>query len=156
VDDGDNSGGLDARLLILVELNVAPPLDLGELHGSVTRVIAIDGGRVSGEYNGRVLPGGADWQTVMPDGSLEIRARYVLELEDGLVEVHSQGIRTAEPAVLARLGRGESVRPEDYYFRTSLRFRTSAAPLRRLNGIIGIALGERLPDAVRLRLFEIK
>ena len=45
---------------------------------------------------GTVLEGGVDWQTVRPDGVLEIDAHYTLRTAaDEAIEVVSQGVRKA-------------------------------------------------------------
>ncbi len=76
--------------------------------------IPIVGGRVSGAYTGKVLPGGADWQTIWPDGRLELEAHYALDIDGhGLVEVLSSGVRHGPPDVLAALARGEAVDPTE-------------------------------------------
>ncbi len=121
------------------------------------RVIHIAGGRVSGaRLKGRILPGGADWQIIRADGAADIKARYTIESEDGaLVLVNSEGLRHGPPDVIERLGRGESVDPALYYFRTVMRFETAAAPLAWLNKILAVARGERLARAVKLDVFEV-
>jgi hypothetical protein len=150
-----NKAELGTRALMELEVAVGAPTDLGTLHGEGGRLILITGGVVKGGFEGRILPGGADWQAILPDGTLEIRARYVAELAQGLVEIRSDGIRHAERAVLDRLAAGENVDASDYYFRTAIRFRTAAEPLLRLNNILAIAVGERLRQSVHLRVFEI-
>ena len=121
------------------------------------RVIPITGGRVSGaRLKGRILPGGADWQIIRADGAADIQARYTIESEDGgLVLVNSEGLRHGPPDVIERLGRGEAVDPELYYFRTVMRFETGAPALARMNKILAVARGERLARAVKLDVFEV-
>lgn len=131
-------------------MEVGVPHDVGTVAGSQRRCIPILGGEVSGRWRGTVLPGGADWQQIGPDGTIEIDARYVLQLAEGLVEVESRGLRSGPPDVLARLARGETVDPSLYYFRTAMRFRTSAPALAPLGRLIGMARGERLPEGVQL------
>ena len=146
---------LESRLIATLEVEVAPPVtvDAGS-HGR--RVIPITGGRVSGDITGKVLPGGADWQTIWPDGRMELDARYVLDIDGhGLVEVVSQGLRHGPPDVLAKLARGEIVDPSLYYFRTSIRFRTAAPGLAQLNAMLAVAKGAREKSLVRLSVFAI-
>jgi hypothetical protein len=146
---------LQTRPLVNFEVEVGRPstIDAGA-HGR--RVIPITGGSVSGEWTGVVLPGGADWQIMWPDGRLDLEARYALDIDGhGLVEVLSQGLRHGPPGVLAALNRGEPVDPSLYYFRTSMRFRTAAPGLARLNAMIGLAKGARDKGLVRLEVFEV-
>jgi len=140
--------------LMTLEVEVSPPVSVDAgAHGR--RVIPITGGRVSGAYTGRVLPG-ADWQTIWPDGRMELDAHYVLDIDGhGTVEVISQGVRHGPPEVLAKLARGEAVDPSLYYFRTSIRLRTAAPGLSRLNAVLALATGERRVSLVVLQVFEI-
>jgi len=153
-DAGDHIGGTGVKLsaapLLELSLNVAAPVDLGG-----RRCIAITGGKVSGQYSGQVLPGGADWQAISSDGTIEIDARYVLDLAEGKVEIRSTGLRSGDPEILARLAKGETVDPDDYYFRTAIRFYTTAPALDRLNRIMGVARGERGDDGVRIIIYEV-
>ena len=121
------------------------------------RVIGIRGGIVSGaRFNGRVLPGGADWQIIRTDGAADIQARYTIESSDGgLVLVNSEGLRHGPADVMEKLGRGESVDASLYYFRTVMRFETAQPSLAWLNKILAVAHGERLARAVRLDVFEV-
>jgi len=52
---------------------VAEPQEFGEVPGGRRRIIEILGGTFEGpNIRGRVLPGGADWQLVRPDGFAEL------------------------------------------------------------------------------------
>lgn len=145
----------DAPFLIL-EVEVAPPVDLGPTGAGRRRYVPIIGGRVSGEVAGEILPGGADWQTAHDDGNLQIDAHYAFRTDAGdVVEVRSTGVRSASPEVLARLAAGELVDGAQYYFRTAIRFTTGSEALRHLNFRLGMARGERLKTGVRLEVFEI-
>src|SRR5881227_1261279 len=120
-------------------------LDLGPAPFGHRRVVNILGGGVTGaKLNGRVLPGGADWQVMAADGALDIHARYTIESDAGaLVQVDSKGIRNGPPDVLARLARGEDVDPSRYYFRTVMRFETAHLSTDWMNRILGLARGAR-------------
>src|SRR5260370_3083011 len=120
------------------------------------RVIDILGGRVEGpRLKGRILPG-ADWQLVRPDGIADLTARYGIETDDGgRILVRSDGLRHGPPDVIAALGRGESVDPSRYYFRTVMRFETAEPALAWLNRILALATGARAKFAVRLAVYEI-
>ncbi len=133
-------------------------MNLGRTPVGERRIIGILGGMVRGrKLNGRVLPGGADWQVVRADGAADISARYTIESDSGgRVLVNSDGLRHGPPEVLARLARGESVDPSSYYFRTVMRFETSDPALDWINRILAIARGERLPLAVKLDVFEVE
>ena len=131
-------------------------LHLGETPYGDRRVIHIAGGRFEGRIAGRIIPGGADWQIVRQDGVADVQARYTLETDVGeRVLVRSEGLRHGPAEVIAALGRGEPVDPARYYFRTVLRFETSAPALGWMNRNLSVARGAREPRAVRLEVFEV-
>jgi Protein of unknown function (DUF3237) len=59
-----------------------------------------------------ILPGGADWQVVRPDGAVEIDTRYSPRtINEGYVHFRTSGVRSGPPSVLAALLAGEAVDP---------------------------------------------
>ncbi|WP_426956322.1 DUF3237 domain-containing protein [Muricoccus radiodurans] len=141
----------------VVEVAVGPPVVLGPGPNGERRVIPINGGRVTGpRLEGEVLPGGADFQLIRPDGVAEIEARYVIRAADGaLVYVVNRGLRHAAPEDMDRLLRGEPVPPERVYFRTAPVFETAAPALAWLTRSLFLGYGERRPDSVRIRIVEV-
>ncbi len=144
-------------LIRLLRAELADIIDFGLTPMGHRRVVNIRGGHFEGDLvSGIVLPGGADWQWVRTDGTIDLDARYTLKTDAGeLIQVTSQGLRTASPEVLARLGRGEDVDPALYYFRTVMRFETSAPALLPLTRLLAVAYGRRTRNAVELRIDEI-
>lgn len=140
-----------------VEAELADILDFGVTPYGGRRVINILGGRVAGpRLEGRILPGGADWQIIRGDGAADIRARYVIESRQGAyILVNSEGLRHGPPDVIARLAREEPVDPALYYFRTVMRFETAAPDLAWLNRILALARGAREANAVKLDVYEV-
>src|SRR5262249_33249504 len=136
---------LRTRFLMRLQVVVPPPLKLGAVpHGA--RVVApIASGTFEGpRLRGKVLPGGADWTLLRSDGVLELDLRLTLETDDGAsIYMTSSGLRHGPPEVLAALGRGEAVDPSRYYFRTAVRFETSAPQHAYLNRSIAISSGDR-------------
>lgn len=147
---------LDYLCRATVEL--AAPLLVGATPLGERRVIPIIGGRFAGErLAGEVLPGGADWQLVRPDGAAILDARYTLRTADGaLIDVRNRGLRAGPPAVLARLARGEAVDPAAYYFRTTPRFETGAADYAWLNDLVAVCSGVRTARAVVLDFYAVR
>ncbi len=94
-----------------IEAELAEILQLGRTPYGERRVIDIRGGLVSGaKLNGRILPGGADWQIIRSDGVADIEARYTIETDAGArILVSSEGLRHGPPEVMERLARGEAV-----------------------------------------------
>lgn len=140
------------------EVAVGPPQVVGAGPLGERRIVPILGGQVSGpRLSGEVLPGGADFQLIRPDGVAEIVARYTLRLADGaLVYVVNRGLRHAAPEDMARLLRGEAVPPERVYFRTTPAFETAAPAHAWLHRHLFLGLGERQPDHVLIRIFVVQ
>lgn len=140
-----------------VDVAVAPPQLIGAGPTGERRVIPILGGTLSGpRLAGTILPGGADYQLIRADGVAEIEARYTIRLDGGaLVYVVNRGLRHAAPEDMARLLRGEPVPPERVYFRTAPAFETAAPQHAWLMRSLFLGLGERRPDAVRIRIFAV-
>jgi len=122
-----------------LRIDVAAPVVLGGPLGK-RRFIAITGGSASGAVEGKILPGGADWQTVRPDGTVEIDAQYVLETGDsGRVELRSMGLR-----------RQGADRFSSVFFAT-----TDAPSLAWLNDHLFLADGQKSAGTVVLTLRPI-
>jgi hypothetical protein len=141
-----------------VDAAVDPPLELGTLPGgAVRRIIPVGDGSVRGpQLNGRVVPGGADWQLIRADGVADIEARYTIETDRGeLISVTNPGYRHAPPDIMAKLIAGEPVPPDSYYFRTAPRFETAAPRLAWLMRTVFVAVGIREPSRVRIRFFRV-
>jgi hypothetical protein len=140
-----------------IHADLAEILHLGHTPYGDRRIINILGGRVEGaRLSGRILPGGADWQIVRPDGVADLCARYTIESDAGArILVASDGLRHGPPEIIERLARGEAVDPALYYFRTAMRFETSDRSAAWLNHIIALARGAREARVVRLAVHEV-
>ena len=125
---------------------------------SDTIVGVVGGGRFEGSrLSGRVLEGGSDWQRVMPDGSVRLDCRIVLETaESELIAMTYQGVRAGPAEVLARLAQGADVRADEYYQRIAPLFRTQSPQRAWLNGIIAVGTGMRLPTGPIYNVFEVR
>lgn len=130
---------------------VGPPLLLGSPQGYERRCVPILGGTVSGRIAARILPGGADWQRVLADGTTELEAHYALETEAGeRIEVSSTGLRAGPAPVMRALLAGEPVDPALLYFRSAMRFLSDAPALRDLTRRLFVGVGRREPARVLL------
>jgi hypothetical protein len=147
----------ELRFAFELQAEIGAPLDFGETQNGHRRVIPITGGRVEGpRLKGRILPGGADWQILRPDGAAELDARYTIQSDQGaLIYVVNRGVRHGPPQVLERLNRGEPVEPGSYYFRSVATFETGAEECVWLTRAIILGTGERYPDKVVLRFWEL-
>ena len=121
------------------------------------RVIPITGGTVSGPgIQGIVLPAGADFQVVRPDGTLELTARYVLQTSDGaLIYVDNQGLRNGPPELMEKMRQGEAVDPSAIYFRAVPRFETENPAYEWLTRSIFVCTAERFPQQVKLTIYRL-
>lgn len=145
------------RPLCDLRVTLGAPIELGTNARGRRRIIPITGGTVDGErVRGRVLALGADWQTILADGTAELDARYVIETPDGaLIDVRNFGYRHGPDEVIARLARGEEVDPSLYYMRTQPRFETGDPRYSWLNRTICVGTGSRHGDHVRISFAEV-
>jgi hypothetical protein len=149
---------LRSRFAFEAHVNVTAPLVVGQGSVGLRRIVPITGGIVKGPLlNGRVVPGGADWQYVRPDGVVAIEAKYTLEADDGtLIMVTNKGMRHGPQSVLDRIARGDQVDPSEYYFRTSAEFEVAAnSKYTWLNRAIFIGVAERKAQAAVVKFFEV-
>lgn len=139
-----------------IHAEVGPAVTLGQGQNGERRVVPILGGLVTGRIRGEILPGGADYQHIRPDGVLELEARYILRLADGVtIYVVNHGLRHAAPEDMARLARGEAVPPERVYFRTAPRFETTSPAHAWMTQRLFLGLAERHPALVVVRVFAV-
>lgn len=146
-----------SRLLMMLEVLVAPPQRIGAVPHGARAIAPITGGIFEGpRLRGNVLPGGGDWTLLRSDGVLELDLRITLETDDGaLIYMTSSGLRHGPAEVLAALARGESVDPSTYYFRTAPRFEASAPRYAFLNGLIAVSSGDRRPSGPIYTIEEV-
>jgi hypothetical protein len=139
-------------------VRVEPPLELGEVSGVRRRIVPVAGGPVEGpRLKGDILPGGADWQSIRPDGLTKVLARYVLRASDGtLISVTNEGLRRASEPVIRRLLAGEPVDPSLVYFRAAPTFEVGAGPHAWLAENLFVSAGVRRPDAVEIRFYVVR
>ena len=148
------------RLTFAFEMRatVGPPQEIGQVRGGRRRIVPITGGTFEGPgVRGKVVPGGADWQTIQESGFSELDTRYTLQTDSGaLVYVQNAGMRHAAPDVMQKLLAGQTVDPSLVYFRTVPRFETSAPELEWLTRAIFVGVGERYPSEVVVRFYKLE
>ncbi len=129
-------------LIASLEASLGEPISIEETVAGTRRLIPILGGEVTGRLRGKVLPGGADCQTIRRDGVIDLQARYMIELEDGArVFVENSGLRHGPP--------------EAVYFCTSARFECAVGEHDWLTKHIFVGQGIRHPDRVEVRFFQV-
>ena len=131
--------------------------ELGATAVGKRRIIPITGGAFEGpNIKGIVLPGGADWQTVRADATADLDARYTLQTDDGaLIYIQNKGVRVIKPELAARIGKGETVDPKEYYMRTAATFEVADGKYAWLSKSVVVSTGARLPDYVLLRFYKV-
>jgi hypothetical protein len=136
-------------------VTVARPIEIGSTPAGLRRLIPITGGEVRGpKLRGRILPFGADFQTIRDDGVTELEAHYAIETDDGaLIYISNNGLRHGPPDAMEKLMRGEAVDPRLIYFLTAPRFETAAKDYVWLNHYIFAGEGIRRPDHIELTIY---
>ena len=158
---GPHRGGLSApelEYLTHLEILVGTPVEVGQTHAGLRRMIPILGGSATGpELTGTILPGGADFQVLRSETVTYLDARYVIESDTGeRVFVTNLAYRTGSAEDVAALVRGEQVPAERIYFRCAPRFEVSGAELSWLESTVVIGSGRREPDRVVIDLWSVR
>src|SRR6202042_3535611 len=106
----------ELELLLEIRATLAAPIVVGDVPEGKRRVVPVTGGTFAGpRLRGTLVPGGADWQYLRPDGVMIVEAQYLLRTDDGvIIQVNNRGMRQGPEAVMRRLAAGESVDPADY------------------------------------------
>ena len=143
--------------LFTLTLEVAGMQPVGATPAGDRRVGLVAGGRFQGaRLSGTVLPGGADWIMLRPDGATTLDVRLVLQTDDGAaIGMTYRGMRHGPPEIMDRVARGEAVPPGSYYFRTVVAFETGAPRYAWLNRIVAVGTGERPPSGPVYDVFEV-
>ena len=139
-------------------VTIDAPVEVGSTAMGLRRMIPITGGTVTGPLmRGRIVPGGADFQLIVADGTqAHLDARYVLELDAGTrVFVQNKALRVASAEDSAKIRRGEPVDPTRVYFRCQPSFEASTSQWSWLAEHQFIGVGLRLPDAVHLSFYKV-
>jgi hypothetical protein len=133
------------------------PIVAGDFGYGTRRIIPILGGEVRGEgIKGTILPVGADFQTIRPNGSTELEAKYAFQMDDGaIVYIENIGIRFGPQELLDRIAKGETVDPALTYFRSVPKFETGAESYRWLMQNLFIGVGARHPDRVVIDVHQV-
>jgi uncharacterized protein DUF3237 len=149
---------MNTRLLMTMHVKVGTLLNIGPVPCGVRRTAPLGGGTFEGpRLRGAILPASsADWQLLRPDGVLEMDLRCILQTNDGaLIYMSSFGLRHGPPEVIAAIGRGETVDPSTYYFRTMPRFETAHPAYAFLNRLVAVASGDRRPEGPIYTIHEV-
>ena len=145
------------EFIFAAHVTVDPPLDLGDVGKGGRRIVPITGGVFAGpQLRGKVLPGGADWQTLRGDGVAELEARYTLRTDDGaLIYVRNHALRHGPADVMAAIAASRPVDASSYYFRGATFFETSAVRYAWITKRIIVCTGEREPAGVKIKFYQM-
>jgi hypothetical protein len=148
---------LSTKYVFSLSITVGAPIVAGDFGYGVRRIIPILGGAVRGEaIRGTILPSGADFQVIRPNGFTELEAKYGFETDDGaVIYIENVGIRFGPKDLLDRIANGEVVDPSLIYFRSVPRFETGAAKYRWLMENLFIGVGARHPDRVEIDVHQV-
>ena len=148
---------LKYEFLCDVQADVEEPLPIGSTPHGVRMIYNIKGGTVKGpNIAADVLPTGADWILLRPDGAGELDVRGTIRTDDGeLIYCYYRGILNVPPEVFERIQKGESVDPSEYYFRTTPIFETGSDKYGWLNRIVAVGIGQLMPNRVIYKIYRI-
>jgi hypothetical protein len=147
--------GLDR--VFRADVVVGPVDDYGVTRAGHRRVVAILGGRLSHGVDAEVLPGGADWQVLHDDGTLEIDTRYSARTDAGeLLHIRTRGLRSGPPEVLDALLRGQAILASEYYFRVVVTLESAAPSLKGLQDSLIVAAAARSADHVVYDAYRVR
>ncbi len=129
-----------------IRADLGPPVEFTATCGTTRAMFPIAGGVAAGlGWQGRILPGGADFARLLPDGSYAIAARYVIEMTDGT------------PVMVTNKGRMFAQADGSYIGRTLATLEVPQGPYAGLAGdvLFGTAHAPvTLPECVYIELWQ--
>ena len=148
---------LKSELLCEIVGDLDDPQEIGATPHGVRMIHPVVSGTMKGpKMNGEVLPFGADWILLRPDGVGELDVRITLRTDDGeLIYIYYRGILNVAPEIMERIQNGEDVDPSEYYFRTTPVFETGSEKYSWLNQIICVGVGKIEQKRVRYKIYQI-
>ncbi|MCW2778304.1 MAG: hypothetical protein JWN17_2029 [Frankiales bacterium] len=151
------STGLSTTVEMTARYDLAAPVPVGPGPFGTRMVFGFTGGRVEGErISADVVPGGADYLLVGPDGFGRIDVRGTLQTDDGAaVYVHYTGLISMNEAVGTALATGGGTEWTDQYFRVAPQFETGDERYAWLNQSLFVAEGRIVPGAIEYRICRV-
>jgi hypothetical protein len=150
---------LELKSEFLCELvgDLDDPQVIGMTPKGARMIFPVTGGTIKGpKINGEVLPFGADWIVMRPDGVGELDVRATGRMDDGeLIYAYYRGILKVDPVLMTKIQSGEDIDPSQYYFRTTPVFETGSEKYSWLNQIICVGVGKMEPKRVRYKIYQI-
>jgi hypothetical protein len=148
---------LNTQLLFTLTGTVGAPHEIGVLPQGRRRIVPIEGGEFEGpRIRGQVLPFGADWMLIRPDGVAVIDVRATLRTDDdALIHMRYSGYRHGPTDIMQALADGEDVDAATYYFRIAVILETGAEKYSWLNRIVAVGTGRRIPEGPIYDVYEV-
>ena len=144
---------LEAELILELDVEIAQPMIVGQTDKGYLKVIPITGGTFCGQQlKGEIVPGGADWNTVMGvgpedlEGIRQVFAKYTIRTQEGVyISVENEGWKAMDPVHATAIA-------------TVPKFECADERYRWLN--YGVYVGSLTPkqgkDGVTLRFYRMK
>jgi hypothetical protein len=135
-----------------------PAFQIGDCGRGSRLIVPARGGTVSGpRLREKLLSPSGDWLSVRTDGTGELDVRGIIGTDDGaLIYVTYRGYLTDVPSLMPRWAAGETIPPDEYYFRTTPYYETGAPQYAWLTKIVAVGVGSLVPGGVSYRIFEVK
>ena len=143
--------------LMTYRAELRPPVDVGAGPAGVRQIFDVTGGQFEGpRLKGELLPSGADWLLMGPDGVGRLDVRGTFKTDDGAhVYVQYSGILVMNEKVQQALAQGRETQYGDSDFFTQPRFETGDERYAWLNSIVAIGEGRLIPSAVEYRVYQV-
>lgn len=132
-------------------------VDVGRGPYGTRTIYDVTGGTFEGpRLRGKLLPSGADWILVDDEGIGHLDVRATFETDDGaLIFLQYTGILVFNEKLTAAIASGNETQFGDTYFVSQPRFETGDKRYSWLNGIVAVAEGRSLPNAVAYRVYQV-
>jgi uncharacterized protein DUF3237 len=127
----------------LCTAQLRPPMMVGAGPLGVRMVFEVIDGTLAGpRINAKVLPAGADWVLIGPDGWARMDVRAQFETDDGAV-IYAQyhGLIEMTDASVRAIGEGTPSDYTDHYFRVTPRLETGAEGYQWVNQALFVGTG---------------
>ena len=114
---------------------------LGEIGTGYSEIVAVTGGSVEGQINGKILAFGGDWGLLHSGNVNELNTRFLIETDDGVyISGESKGKLIMDMETMEQVSTGNPDGVRDYYFRTNISFKAGAEKYRWLNDKVAFAV----------------
>lgn len=120
------------RRFCSIRADIGQPTEFPTTQGHTRALFPITGGKALGDgWSAEILPGGADFARLLPDGSYDIEARYLMRLDDGT------------PVMVLNAGRMVPQPDGSYHGRTRAQLEVPPGPHAAMGAAVlfGTALG---------------